>query len=131
MDETTNPNLDLFALPFTPEEKTKHIQAVSSHHGKNAKLAWNRKIKKMDGLIADVRVLQEQILELTRKQQPTLDDIAVLRAEMIKECVHPKDHLVHLDTYLVCKFCDRKISIPRIVKDAVAEDAADESEDVE
>lgn len=130
MDNETSLNLDLFAKPATPEDQAKHIQAVSSHHGKNAKLAWNRKIKKMSSLIDEVNVLQEKILELTREQQPTLDEIALLRAEMIKECVHPKDHLVHLNTYLMCKFCERKISIPRIVK-AVVEEDADESEDVE
>ena len=119
-------NLDLFAEPVTPELAAKHIAAVAAHHGKNEKLAWKRKVKKMMGLIQDVGVVEQEILELVLKKQPTLDEIAILRAEMTKECIHPKDHLVHLGTYLVCKFCDRKISIPRILKAEEPEAAEDE-----
>lgn len=123
-----NENIDLFAEPVTIELAQKHITAVSSHHGKNEKLAWKRKVKKMMGLIQEVGVVEQEILELVLKKQPTLDEIAMLRAEMTKECIHPKDHLVHLGTYLICKFCDNKISIPRILKNEEME--ADEEEDV-
>lgn len=119
-------NLDLFLEPVAPELAAKHIAAVAAHHGKNEKLAWKRKIKKMAGLIESVAVVEEEILTLVLKKQPTLDEIAILRAEMVKECIHPKDHLAHLDSYLLCKFCDRKISIPRIIK---AEPVEDVSED--
>lgn len=111
-----NTNLDLFCEPVTPELAAKHIAAVAAHHGKNEKLAWKRKVKKMMALIDAVSVVEQEILALALKKQPTLDEIAVLRAEMTKECIHPKDHLVHLDSCLLCKFCDRKISIPRIIK---------------
>lgn len=121
-------NLDLFAEPVTPELAQKHIAAVAAHHGKNEKLAWKRKVKKMTGLIADVSVVEQQILELIADKQPTLDAIAMLRAEMTKECIHPKDHLVHLTNYLLCKFCENKISIPRILKDEVVEDSDSEDD---
>lgn len=124
MDNTT---LDIFAEPVTPELATKHIAAVAAHHGKNEKLAWKRKVKKMMGLIGEVGIVEQEILELVLKKQPTLDEIAILRAEMTKECIHPKDHLVHLGTYLMCKFCEKKISIPRILK---AEEPEQDDEDV-
>lgn len=107
--------LELFAEPVTPELAAKHIAAVSAYHGKNAKLTWNRKIKKMAGLIEQVGVYEQRILDITLEKQPTLDEIAILRAEMVKECIHPKNHVVHAGTYLVCKFCDKNISIPRII----------------
>jgi hypothetical protein len=119
---------DLFAEPVTPELAAKHIAAVAAHHGKNEKLAWKRKVKKMMGLIDEVGVVEQEILELVLKKQPTLDEIAILRAEMTKECIHPKDHLVHLTTCLMCKFCDKRISIPRILKAESPE--VDEGEDV-
>lgn len=121
-------NLDLFNEPVTPELKAKHIAAVASHPGKNEKLAWKRKVKKMDDLIEKVGEVEKEIMALVLKKQPTLDEIAVLRAEMVKECIHPKDHLVHLDTYLICKFCNSKISIPRIISERNTEDNSDESE---
>lgn len=122
-----NDTLDLFREPTTPQLAARHIAAVAAHHGKNEKLAWKRKVKKMMGLISEVGVFEQQILELIRNKQPILDDIAVLRSEMMKECIHPKDHLVHHDSYLFCKFCEKKISIPRILKDEETE--ADEGED--
>lgn len=127
--------LDLFAEPVTPELAAKHIQAVSSYHGKNAKLTWNRKIKKMQALIEDVGVFERQILEMSLLKQPILDQIAVLRNEMVKECIHPKDHMYHAGTFLVCKFCDKNISIPRIltekpvVEEVESDDGLDETSD--
>lgn len=123
-----NMNLDIFAEPVTPELANRHIAAVAAHHGKNEKLAWKRRVKKMMGLIAEVGLVEERILALVLEKQPTLDEIAVLRAEMTKECIHPKDHLVHLGTCLMCKFCDKRISIPRILK--TEEPERDEEEDV-
>lgn len=120
---------DLFATPVTPELAAKHIQAVSSYHGKNAKLTWNRKIKKMKGLIDELAVFEERILNITLEKQPVLDEIAELRNEMVKECIHPKDHVYHAGTFLVCKFCNKNISIPRILPSApIAEEP--EVEDV-
>jgi hypothetical protein len=62
-----NENLDLFAEPVTPELANKHIAAVAAHHGKNEKLAWKRKVKKMMGLIEEVGVVEQEILALVLK----------------------------------------------------------------
>lgn len=113
--------------PLTAEQQAKHINAVAAHHGKNEKLAWKRKVKKMEGLFTQLRVFEERILAIVKEKEPLMDDVALLRSEMVKECIHPKDHLVHLNTYLLCKFCEKKISIPRILKEEAPE--ADESED--
>lgn len=121
-------NLDLFLKPYSVEEQAKHISAVAAHHGKNEKLAWKRKVKKMDGLFSQLHVFEERILAIVKEKEPLMDDVALLRSEMVKECIHPKDHLVHMNTHLLCKFCEKKISIPRILKDEEPE--ADESEDV-
>lgn len=101
---------------LTPELQNTHINIVSSHQGKNEKLAWKRKIKKMEGFIAELGDYEEAILELVKAKQPTIDDINKLRLEMVRDCIHPKDHLLHHGTHLECKFCNRKISIPKIAK---------------
>lgn len=123
-------NLDLFQETVTPELAAKHIAAVAAHHGKNEKLAWKRKQKKMGVYIENISVFELKILELIKEKQPILDDIAALRLEMVKECIHPKDNLVHMGTYLICKFCNNKISIPRILTVVVEETEEDEGEDV-
>jgi hypothetical protein len=121
--------VDLLMGRVTPELQAKHIAAVSSHHGKNEKLAWKRKIKKMEGIIAEIGKFEEQILEIVKQKQPLMDDIALLRAEMVRECIHPRDHLVHMGTMLTCKFCNNNISIPRIFSQTLkVEESEDESE---
>lgn len=96
-----------------------HFNIVSSHQGKNDKLAWKRKVKKMEGLISDISHYEEEILKIVMAKQPIMDDINKLRIEMVRDCIHPKDHLVHHGTYITCKFCERNISIPRIPQTAV------------
>ena len=68
-----NDNLDLFAEPVTPELAAKHIAAVAAHHGKNEKLAWKRKVKKMMGLIGEVGIVEQEILELVLKPRLVID----------------------------------------------------------
>jgi hypothetical protein len=124
-------NLDMFMEPVTPALAKLHINAVVSHHGKNEKLAWKRRVKKMMGLIDEMKVVDEQILELSRSKQPTIDEVALLRSEMVKECIHPRDHLVHAGTFLLCKFCERRISIPRILPLEVEDSETNEGDDNE
>jgi hypothetical protein len=121
-------DIDSINTSMNPELQAKHLAAVASHRTKNEKLAWKRKINKMMGFLADAHEFEERILELMRQKQPVMDSIAELRAEMIKECVHPRDHLVHMNTHIVCKFCENKISIPRIISTVAA--VEDEEEDV-
>lgn len=101
---------------LTPELIAKQLSTVALHHGKNEKLAFNRKIKKMEGLIESIRDYEQMILDIVKNKQPIADDIRELRAEMVKECIHPKDHLIHCGTYIFCKFCEKKISLPRLLK---------------
>lgn len=109
-----NETLDLFQAPVSPELAAKHLATVSSFCGKNAKLAWNRRVKKMNELIEQVRLYEDRILEIVREKQPFLDEVSELRNEMMKECIHPKDQLVHIGTYIHCRFCEKKISLPRM-----------------
>lgn len=108
-------NLDLFLNPLDEATVARHIKAVVSHTGKNEKLAWNRRVKKMQGLVDSHQEYEERILAIIKEKEPLLDEISILRNDMIKECIHPKDHIVHMNTYLVCRFCERKLSIPRII----------------
>ena len=91
----------------------KEISEVSKHADKNQRLAWRRKKKRIEDLIERLQPLQEKKLELILEMQPTLDEIEDVRQEMVKECIHPADYLVHKGTHIECKFCRSKIRVNR------------------
>lgn len=75
------------------------------------KTSWMRKFDNLQKLITDVNELADQILEIEAKKIPILDDIAVLRTQMVQECIHPIDFLVEHDDYIECKFCSKKLKV--------------------
>jgi small-conductance mechanosensitive channel len=96
------------------EIQKKQLEAVSNHRNKNEKLSFNRKIKKLEELVEAVKPLEEEILKLFLQKQPLMDEISELRNEMVKECIHPLNYLIHKGDHILCKFCDAKISLPKI-----------------
>jgi chorismate mutase len=90
------------------------LESVANKSLRSEKTSWNRKMNNMVSLIALIRPLEEQILDLMAQKMPIADDVALLRIEMVKECIHPIEQLVFKDTYIECKFCTRKIQTPGI-----------------
>ena len=99
------------------DEKTIEAQlvAVVKAKSKNDKLAWMRKYKKLQAYSEELLPLEEKALAVFQEKQPILDKISELRAEMIKECVHPREALIHNGNHIVCKFCEARLSIPATV----------------
>jgi len=95
------------------EEKiTADIHRISTFRDKNERLSFKRKKDKMADLVKELNGVKEKILKITLEEvYPIEDKITELRAEMTKECVHPKDELVHYGTHVVCKFCEAKITL--------------------
>lgn len=98
------------------EEQTRErriLEAVSNTSNRSEKTSWNRKMDNMVKLLARLRPIEEKILRIIREEkQPVLDEVEVLRQMMVKECVHPYEHLVLKEDHILCKFCDKRISIP-------------------
>ena len=94
------------------------LESVANNATRSEKTSWNRKMDNMVKLIAVLRPIEEQILELMADKMPIMDDIAALRAEMVKECVHPIDDLVYKETHIECKFCGKKVGMPSDTKEA-------------
>lgn len=92
------------------------LENVANTTERSDKTSWNRKMDKMVKLITELRPIEDAILELEAKKLPIHDEIQVLRTEMVGECIHPFEHLVHKDTYIECKFCSAHIGIPKNVK---------------
>jgi ribosomal protein L16 Arg81 hydroxylase len=93
------------------DEVAKEIKQVSAHADKNQRLAWRRKKARIDTLIERIQPLQDKKLEIILQMQPIMDEIEAVRQEMVKECIHPKDHLVHKGTHIECKFCKSKLKV--------------------
>lgn len=90
-------------------ESRRKLERVANTANRSDKVSWNRKMDNMVKFIAEMRPIQEQILELEASKQPILDKIAELRNVMKNECVHPFEHLVDVDDYVLCKFCEKKL----------------------
>lgn len=100
----------------TVDETTqRHLkEVISNNANRSEKTSWNRKMDNMVKLLADLRPIEEQILVLIEKKTPIFDEIQLLRKEMVKDCVHPYEYVLVLSDHAVCKFCERKLSLPNV-----------------
>lgn len=92
----------------------RQLETVADHATRNEKVSWDRKMDNMVKLLAQLRPIEDQISDLLAKKMPILDDIELLRKEMVTYCVHPYTHLIHKEDHIECKFCSAKISIPSV-----------------
>lgn len=88
------------------------FEKISNHANRSEKTSWKRKRNNMEILISKLLPVEEKILEIFKNEkQPLLDQVYELRQQMVKECIHPYEHLIKKDGYVECKFCNRKIGI--------------------
>lgn len=106
--------IDNTPTPDNRSQQERELKIASNIKDKNEKLSWTRRQRKIESMVEELEPLNEQLVELLAKRQEMLDKITALRKQMVKECVHPKDNLVHMGTYIKCKFCNSNLSIPRI-----------------
>lgn len=95
------------------EAKIRHIKEyVSNFATRSEKTSWNRKQNNMEKLIDKLKPLEDAILEIIAQKHPLLDDMAVLRKQMVDSCIHPYDMLVVDGERALCKFCNKSITLP-------------------
>ena len=92
------------------------IEKVVNAKPKNERIAFARKVKKMQELVETLEPIEERLMEiLVNEKYPIMDQIQLLRVQMVKECVHPKDHLIFVshatDEYIECKFCNARLVV--------------------
>lgn len=102
----------------TPEAELtrKKLEAVANHATRSEKTAWMRKYKNMQLVYNDLKPIEDQILSLMVEKQVFTDKLTKMRNIMVEECVHPLELLSLKEKHIECKFCNRKISIPKNVK---------------
>lgn len=94
-------------------EVRRDLETVANVPSRSEKTSWNRKHNNMVKLLSYLNPIQEQLLELRAQEMALLDEIGVLRGTMVKECVHPYEHLLHKGDIIECKFCGRKLGLPK------------------
>lgn len=105
--------IELELSNLSEEEKEKDLKAASNFKTKNEKLSFNRRQKKIEEMVVELEPLDEALLRIQLERQEKIDAITALRQLLVKECVHPKNSLVHKGTFIECKFCNAKLSIPK------------------
>ncbi len=96
----------------TPEQAAERnlFESIANHANRSEKTAWKRKFVNIGKLIEQLKPIEEKILDIyENEKQPLLDQVHDLRQVMVKECIHPFEHLVQKNGYVECKFCNRKI----------------------
>lgn len=94
-------------------EKEKHFDIISNFKDKNEKLAWIRKRKKIEALVDKLEPIEMTMLKYVNQKNAIMDEINSIRKEMVKDCIHPHDNLIHYENFILCKFCNSKLSIPK------------------
>ena len=89
------------------------LETVSNVANRSEKTSWNRKMNNMVKLMSKLTPIENKILELQAQKEPLLDQVAELRGTMIHECIHPFEYLVYKEDHILCKFCERRLSLPR------------------
>ena len=98
----------------TPDQNAerKLFETISNSANRGEKTSWNRKMDKMVNVLSRLRPIEQKILDITKDEKiPIQDEIQKLREIMVRECVHPYEYLVQRDDHILCKFCERKLSI--------------------
>lgn len=107
---------------ITDEQIEQHLLIISKSKNKNERLSWKRKYDKLTEILENkMTPIEDKLVALYAERIEVQDEIDELRKIMIKECVHPKDLLVHKSIYVLCKFCNAKLKIPEM-NDLVKED---------
>ena len=91
------------------EHKAKDL--ISNHATRSEKTAWQRQYDNLTKLIKKLEPIEDKLLALTTEKGKIIDDLLILRKELVENCIHPFDQLVTHNSSIVCKFCERHMAI--------------------
>lgn len=87
------------------------IKIISDSSEKKEKVMFSRKMEDLNELLAEIQQFETKISEMIVAKQPLLDQLFMMRKEMVKICVHPREFLEQTDDGVICKFCNKVIKI--------------------
>lgn len=91
------------------KKQKKQLSAVSNFRNKNEKASWMRKKRNLETLVEELSPLEVEFRSVAQLKEEIIDKINEIRDEMVVECIHPLDYLVHHGTFITCRFCETKL----------------------
>lgn len=89
----------------------QELETIANTASRSEKTSWNRKMNNMVSLLAKLKPIEDQILELMKQKETIFDQIQELRGVMVQECIHPFEQLVYKEDHIECKFCNRRLNL--------------------
>lgn len=90
----------------------RQLETIADAASRGEKVSWDRKMDNMVTLLARLKPIEDKILDLMSSKMPIMDEIAALRKEMVRDCVHPYTHLLYQgENTIACKFCNKTFAI--------------------
>lgn len=94
------------------------LESIADTASRGEKVSWDRKMDNMVTLLAKLKPIEDKILDLMTSKLPIMDEIALLRKEMVHLCVHPYPMLTFHDDNPRCKFCEKRFGFPENIKNS-------------
>lgn len=98
----------------SPEELALHNEKdfIANHATRSEKTAWQRQYENLAKLVRKLEPIEDKLMALIAEKSKIIDEVIVLRKELIESCIHPFDDLIKHDGVLICKFCEKRMAIP-------------------
>ena len=87
------------------------LEAIADNATRSEKVSWERKMDNMVSLLAKLKPIEEQILDIMAQKTPIIDEIEALRRDMVRDCVHPYHMLSIQGELATCKFCNKRFRV--------------------
>ena len=100
---------------LTPEQLSEHREKdeIANFATRSEKTAWQRQHEKLEQLVKKLEPIEDKLLSLTTQKMTIIDELMVIRRELVESCIHPFEMLVKHEGHMICKFCEKKISTAR------------------
>jgi len=98
----------------SPEELALHNEKdfIANHATRSEKTAWQRQYENLSKLVRKLEPIEDKLMNLTAEKSKILDEVFILRKELVESCIHPFDDLTKHDGTVICKFCEKRMAVP-------------------
>lgn len=93
------------------KNRRKQLSIISNFRNKNEKASWMRKKRNLESLVKDLEPIEEELRDIMQRKNVIMDKINEIRDDMIVECIHPLDYLIHNGDHVICRFCESKLRL--------------------
>lgn len=101
-------------------ETRKDREQISNHATRSEKVSWERQYSNMQKILTEeLQPIEDEILGLIGKKNKVFDKIVELRDELVRDCIHPYEHVAGLEAgtgVYVCTFCNKKVALNDVAK---------------